>query len=179
MPYGPLEAEVRAVVFWILIWLQVSTTCPYHGVLVKKGACQDLITRLRNLYTDNYSLVVVNNIAGAAVKNVRLTLRQGDVPSMELFSFGIDPLLCLLERVLTGILITSTPVHGPTNLHDPPLQPVELRYKVIGYADDSKPAITSMEEFNIVDKALSLFEKASGCKVHRDPANMKCKFLPL
>ena len=56
---------------------------------------------------------------------------------------------------------------------------LELRYKVIGYADDSKPAITTMEEFTLVDKALSLFENASGCKVHRDPNNMKCKFLPL
>ena len=36
-----------------------------------------------------------------------------------------------------------------------------------------------MEEFITVDRSLTLFEKASGCKVHRDPANMKCKFLPL
>ena len=47
------------------------------------------------------------------VRNQRLTLRQGYVSSMELFSFGIDPLLVLLERVLQGILICSTPVHGP------------------------------------------------------------------
>ena len=49
---------------------------------------------------------------------------------------------------------------------------------MIGYADDAKPAITSIEEFTKVDKALSLFEQASGCKVHRDPSNIKCKFLP-
>ena len=98
---------------------------------------------------------------------------------MELFKFGIDPLLCLLERVLRGILICSTPTAGPRLRHGPPPPPVELRYKVIGYADDSKPAITSMEEFTLVDNSLTLFEKASGCKVHRDPANMKCKFLPL
>ena len=121
----------------------------------------------------------MNNIPGAAVKNQRLTLRQGDVPSMELFSFGIDPLLVLLERTLKGILISSTPVHGPSQQHGPPPPPLELRYKVIGYADDSKPAITSMAEFLLVDKALTVFENASGCKVHRDPNNMKCKFLPL
>ena len=120
-------------------------------VLVKKGACPELISRLENLYSNNYSLVVVNNIPGAAVKNVRLTLRQGDVPSMELFSFGIDPLLWLLDRVLKGILISSSPVLGPSLQHAPPLPPLELRYKVIGYADDSKPAITSMEEFSNVD----------------------------
>ena len=36
-----------------------------------------------------------------------------------------------------------------------------------------------MEEFTKVDESLTLFENASGCRVHRDPANMKCKFLPL
>ena len=118
------------------------------------------------------------NIHGAAVENVRLTLRQGDVPSMELFCFGIDPLIHRLERVLQGILITAAPVHGPT-LHGGALPKFEQRYKLIGYADDNKPAITSMEEFGIVDKFLALFEKASGCKLHRDPLNKMCKFLPL
>ena len=131
-------------------------------VLEKKGACPELIARLNNLYNKNYSIVVVNNIPGAAVENVRLTLRQGDVPSMELFSFGIDPLLMLLERTLQGILISSVPVLGPSMQNCPPLPPLEQRYKVIGYADDSKPAITTMEEFALVDKALTIFEKASG-----------------
>lgn len=148
-------------------------------VLEKKGASPMLLRRLRNMYSKNLSIVVVNNIPGAAVENVRLTLRQGDIPSMELFSFGIDPLLSLLDRTLQGILISSLPVLGPRPQHGPPLPPMELRYKVIGYADDSKPAITTMAEFTLVDKALTLFEKASGCKVHRDPQNMKCKFLPL
>ena len=50
---------------------------------------------------------------------------------------------------------------------------------MIGYADDVKPAITSMAEFTLVDRAMALFESASGCKLHRDPASNKCKFLPL
>ena len=49
---------------------------------------------------------------------------------------------------------------------------MELRYKVIGYADNSKPAITFMAEFTLVDRAPTTFENASGCK------NMKCIFLP-
>ena len=61
----------------------------------------------------------------------------------------------------------------------PPLPRLEQRYKLIGYADDNKPAITSKEEFVIVDSSLALFERASGCKLHRDPLNKKCKFLPL
>ena len=88
-------------------------------VLEKKGACPELIARLTNLYSKNYSIVVVNNIPGAAVDNIRLTLRQGDVPSMELFSFGIDPLLYLLERTLIGIRIASLPVLGPSLQHAP------------------------------------------------------------
>ena len=50
---------------------------------------------------------------------------------------------------------------------------------MIGYADDVKPAITSMAEFGIVDRAMEMFENASGCRMHRDPATKKCKFLPL
>ena len=42
-----------------------------------------------------------------------------------------------------------------------------------------KPAITGIDEFHTVDQAMALFEKASGCQLHRDPATKKCKFLPL
>ena len=98
---------------------------------------------------------------------------------MQLFSYGIDPLLCYLEKRLKGILITSLPVHGPVLPGLPPLLRREERYKVIGYADDVKPAITSMAEFTLVDRAMALFESASGCKLHRDPASKMYKFLPL
>ena len=98
---------------------------------------------------------------------------------MELFCFGIDPLLHRLERVLQGILIAATPVLGPTMQDQAPLPKLEQRYKLIGYADDIKHTITSMEEFKIVDHSLALFERESGCKLHRDPLNKKCKFLPL
>ena len=36
-----------------------------------------------------------------------------------------------------------------------------------------------MAEFYLVDKACKLFELASGCKLHRDPASNKCKILAL
>ena len=36
-----------------------------------------------------------------------------------------------------------------------------------------------MAEFLLVDKACSLFEKSSGCRLHRSPDNNKCKFLAL
>ena len=148
-------------------------------VLVKKGLDKVIIDRLKNLYRENISVVVVNNIPGKAVKNIRMSLRQGDLPSMHLFSFGIDPVLTYLDRRLQGIMIAALPQLGPVLPGSPPLGLLEERYKVIGYADDIKPAITCMDEFRLVDTAMHLFENASGCKVHRDPKNMKCKFLPL
>ena len=79
-------------------------------VLEKKGLDSRVLERFRFLYKDNVSVVVVNNIPGKSVKNVRLSLRQGDLPSMHLFSFGIDPVLGYLEKRPRGILITSLPV---------------------------------------------------------------------
>ena len=122
---------------------------------------------------------MVNNIPGEAVDKIRQSLRQGDLPSMHFFSFGIDPLLVFLEKRLKGILITTLPVLGPVQEGHQQLHPLEERYKLIGYADDVKPAITTMQEFSVVDMAMGLFEKASGCKLHRDPVSKKCKFLPL
>ena len=109
---------------------------------------------------------------------------------MFFFAFGIDPLLTYLERRLTGILITSLPVLGPVPEHSPHkalpvpehsphkvLPALEERYKLVSYADDLKPAITSMHEFILVNNASALFEAASGCVLHRDPTSNKYKFL--
>ena len=150
-------------------------------VLKKKGVCELVIDRLKNLYEDNLSVIVVNNIEGKCVPNRRLSLRQGDVPSMFFFAYGIDPLITYLERRLTGILICSMPVLGPTveGAHSALLPALEERYRVVSYADDLKPAVVTMEEFSLVNSASALFEAASGCRLHRDPASQKCKFLPL
>ena len=63
----------------------------------------------------------------------------------------IDPLLVYLERRLTGILVHSLLVYGPVEQGQHHLPPLETRYKVLGYLDDCKPPITSMEEFLLVD----------------------------
>ena len=52
-------------------------------------------------------------------------------------------------------------------------------FKLVAYADDVKPAISCMNEFNLVDNACNMLEKASGVKLHRDPSTDKVKFLPL
>ena len=93
--------------------------------------------------------------------------------------YGIDPLLSYLDERLQGISIYKTPTLGPTLPRAAPLPSLEEKYKLIAYVDDVKPAITSMNEFLLVDRASLLFENASGCELHRDPASGKVKFLPL
>ena len=56
---------------------------------------------------------------------------------------------------------------------------METKFKLIGYCDDVKPAICKVKEFDIIDRAVTLFEQASGCQHHRDPNSQKCKILPL
>ena len=86
-----------------------------------------------------------------------------------------------LEKRLKGIPIISLPVSGPALQHErcSTLEPVRQEFKLIAYADDVKPAICSMQEFLLVDRACSLLEMASGVKLHRDPATGKVKFLAL
>jgi hypothetical protein len=170
---GILDTDLIAAFDWMVMpWVQL--------VLAKKGMSEQAIDRATNLYRDSLSIVVVNNVLGRVIPNNRLSIRQGDKASMEWFTFGIDPVITYLEKRLTGILIQSLPVQGPLPLPlSPPIPDQELRYKVIAYCDDVKPAITSMQEFVLVDRAMSLFEKSSGCKMHRDPTAGKCKFLAL
>ena len=108
-----------------------------------------------------------------------MSIRQGDRQSSNLFCYGIDPHLAWLERRLQGILIYKKHALGPLlpgHIFPPT---VETRYKVIGYIDDIKPAITTMNEFLMVDRGSALFEAASGCVLHRDPTSGKVKLLPL
>ena len=59
------------------------------------------------------------------------------------------------------------------------LPPLEQRYKITGYCDDLKPAITNIYEFHTVNRAVDMFEAASGCILHRDVVIKKCKVLLL
>ena len=144
------------------------------------GVESSVIRRVQELYEDSITITVVNNKLGRAFPDKRGSLRQGGCASMDWFSFGIDPLLRYLEKRLQGILISSLPVSGPSTQGDTaPLPHLEERFKLMAYCDDVKPSITIMAEFTTVDQACSLFEKSSGCLLHRDPTAGKCKFLPL
>ena len=148
-------------------------------VLEKKGVTRQNISRIKNLYTNNTTICVANNKLCRSFKNICMSLRQGDIPSMNWFAYGIDPLISYLDKRLSGITIFSLPVAGPAREKDTRPPPISQSYKVIGYADDIKPGISSMQEFILVDNAAKMFEGASGCKLHRDPTVGKCKFLPL
>ena len=95
------------------------------------------------------------------------------------FGVAIDPLLVYLERRLLGITICSLPSLGPCLADGTPPCPVTENYTVYGYADDVKPAVTTMSEFALVEHAVSLFERSSGNLLHRDPVAGKCKVLAL
>ena len=123
--------------------------------------------------------MVVNNVPGRAFSNNRWSIRQGDRPSSILFCHGIDPHLVWLDCRLKGIDIYNIPISGPVLPFSkfPPI--LSETFRVIGYIDDVKPAITSLAEFLLVDEGSSLFEAASGCVLHRNPSSGKVKFLPL
>ena len=149
-------------------------------VLKKLGVCDSAVRRVQSLYEDSITIVVVNNKLGRVMQDKRGSLRQGGCASMEWFCFGIDPLIRYLERRLQGIVITSLPIQGPVLQNQRmPLPPMEERFKLMAYCDDIKPSVTTMAEFITVDTACSLFERSSGCKLHRDPASGKCKFMAL
>ena len=149
------------------------------AVLRAKGVSEPVISRIARIYDNCITIPVVNNIHGRPLNNIRGSLRQGCPGSMGWFGVAIDPLLIFLLKKLSGIPICSLPTLGPCLENGSQPQPVTEVYKVFGYADDIKPAVTTMAEFAVVDQAASLFEKSSGCSLHRDPATGKCKVLPL
>ena len=169
---GILDNDYQAAFdFMVLTWVL--------QVLRAKGLSQRAIAHIENLYSKNFTIVVVNNVPGRKFENKRWSIRQGDRPSSILFCHGIDPHLLWLSNRLKGIDIYSRPVPGPVLHGDPFPLTLSETYKVIGYIDDVEPAITSLSEFSLVDAGSSLFEKASGCILHRNPLSGKVKFLPL
>ena len=159
---GILDNDYMAAFdFMVLTWV--------FRVLKAKGLAEEVINKLKSMYENHLTVVVINNIHGKCFTNIRWSIRQGDRPSSNFFCYGLDPHLDWLENRLTGILVYKNPLN---------CTPPEI-YKLKAYVDDVKPGITTMNEFSIVDRGSSLFEAASGCKLHRDPSSGKVKFLPL
>ena len=150
-----------------------------NAVIRAKGASEYSINRIKIIYQNSVTIPVVNNVRALPIQNRRENLRQGCPGSMGWFSVAMDPLLVYLTRILCGIQICSLPTLGPPLADGTPPAPLTEKYKVFGYADYVKPAVTTMQEFSLVDKAAKLFELSSGCILHRNPVTGKCKVLPL
>ena len=81
---GILDNDYQAAFdFMVLLWV--------FKVLQAKGLDPEVIERLRSIYSENITVVVVNNIPGRSFKNIRWSIRKGDRPSLILFNYGIDP----------------------------------------------------------------------------------------
>ena len=98
-------------------------------VLEAKWLDKSVIDRLKNMYDDHLTIVVVSNIRGQCFPNHRWSIRQGDRPSSYLFCYGLDPHLDWLENRLKGI----TMYRNNTQLTE--------TYKLIAYVDMSSPAL--------------------------------------
>ena len=138
-------------------------------VMKAKGLKEEVIERLRRMYDNHLTVVVVNNVQGRCFPNHRWSIRQGDRPSDTFFCYGLDPHLDWLESRLKGIQIYRS------SLFDTSVE----TYKFAAYVDDVKPGVTNLKDFVTIDEGSSLFERASGCRLHRDPNSGKVKFLPL
>ena len=111
---GLLDNNYKAAFdFMVMLWV--------FKVLLAKGLDPAVIDRLKNIYRENITIVVVNNVLGKAFINNRWSMRQGDLPSVFWFAYGIDPLVIYLDKRLLGITIYSTHMLGPTLPAEPPL----------------------------------------------------------
>ena len=113
-----------------------------------------MINRLQNLYKDNLSIVVVNNIEGKCIKNIRLSLRQGNIPSMCFFAYGIDPLISYLDKRLYGILKTSMPLLFSSLLLDASYTEIQLAWSASSCHLESGEDNSSMQIFQLLVSTL-------------------------
>ena len=152
-------------------------------VLLKKGCSKSFVQTLRNIFQeeDTYVSCVVNNEVQERILNRRKNIKQGCRSSTLLYCFATDPLLIKLNKILKGLTYFSHPTAGP---HHPLFgrpRPVVEKITAIGYVDDVKGFLTSVDEFHTLDTTLASFEAASGSRLHRsvEPTNQKCAALPL
>ena len=136
----------------------------------KYGFSDMSINIFKNVYGSALALSVVNGQRSKLIRDLRETLRQGGSGSMQIFNIGVNPLIQQLENQLQGVTLYSLPVFGPIEEHEEEMVPVVKKTCIIGYVDDLNPVITKVEEFDICHSYLILFERASGCKFHRDPS---------
>ena len=150
-------------------------------VLERKKCSPVFIQTLKNIYEISkcYVINIVNNEQQQRILNKKKNIRQGDRTSTILYNYGVDPLLIRLNRRLQGYVYHKLPTAGPSHPLFGPPRPVEARLKALGFVDDVKGVIASVKEFEVLDRALRLFEHSSGSRLHRDTSTKKCQILTL
>ena len=146
-------------------------------VLLKKKCSEKFVEKLKQIFEDSerYIISVINGQPQERFLNKRKHLGQGDRSSTILFIFGMEPVLIHLQKYLKGVIYHKRATEGPAHpLFGNPTQAVE-KIKLLGFVDDIKTFLSSMEEFETVDRVMKKFEKASGSQLHRDPTTKKCQ----
>ena len=78
-----------------------------------------------------------------------------------------------LESKSQGVSIYDLPVFGSMAEMEERISLVEKKTCIVGYVDDLNPVIAKVEEFDMCNSYLILFERVSGCKFHPDSTSQK------
>ena len=150
-------------------------------VLEKKNCSSAYLSVLKNIYeySPNYVINIINNEQQVRILNRRKNIKQGDKTSSLFYCFAMEGVLLHLNNKLQGHVYHKLPTLGPKHPKLGGPNPVEARQKAMGYIDDVKAVVTSVQEFTTLDNALQLYEKSSGSELHRDPTTKKCQILTL
>ena len=115
-------------------------------VLCKKGCSEQFVRVLQSIYRDSDTFVsyIINNEVQERILNKRKNIKQGCHSSTQMYNYASDPLLLKLNKVLKGP------------------KPVEEKLTVLGFVDDVKGIVTSIDEFHTLNRTLASFERAMG-----------------
>lgn len=120
----------------------------YIWTLLKHiGIPHCFIQWIRGMYDSATSRVLLNGYLTDAIP-VRVSVRQGCPLSMSLFTLALEPLLRMIDGVLTGMTLGSETV------------------TVRAYADDVSILLMKAEEINTVQNILTRFSVVAGMEVN-------------
>jgi len=126
-----------------------------HHYLFKVLKCygfgEHFLSWIRILYADAVSMVKIGGGLSVPIQMNR-GIRQGCPMSGQLYTLAIEPLLCLLRRKLTGILVSNKPEADTI--------------KLSAYADDITLMVRNSHDVQVIKEALKMYEGASSAKLN-------------
>jgi hypothetical protein len=118
-------------------------------ILRSNGLSGSFVNRIRALYCGATSMIQINGRLHGSIP-ILSGVRQGDPLSMQMYLFCLQPFLNMLAQKLPGISLGR----GTGSV------------SVLAYADDVTLFLTSGSDMQIVEDAISLYEKASGARLN-------------